>query len=85
MDENQPRDTGRTTHQDALQQQLVIDTRRMRLGRVMGHEGPYVQLRPPGGGREWDARPEDVRPAREEEVLRASVAEVGTTVRGQTP
>ena len=29
----------------------------------MGHEGPYVQLRPYGGGREWDADPGAVRGA----------------------
>ncbi|MGW6056810.1 hypothetical protein [Streptomyces sp. NPDC055189] len=55
---------------------LVIDVRRQRLGRVMGHEGPYLQLRPPGGGREWDADPARVRKAQGDEILRASVHEV---------
>lgn len=32
------------------------------LARVMGHEGPYVQLRPLAGGREWDADPARVEP-----------------------
>ncbi|CCK30179.1 hypothetical protein BN159_5800 [Streptomyces davaonensis JCM 4913] len=41
----------------------VVDTRSGRIGVVMGHEGPYVQLRPYGGGREWDAAPEAVRQA----------------------
>jgi hypothetical protein len=41
----------------------VVDTRTGRSGVVMGHEGPYVQLRPHGGGREWDAAPEAVREA----------------------
>ncbi|WAZ21598.1 hypothetical protein STRCI_002782 [Streptomyces cinnabarinus] len=41
----------------------VVDTRSGRIGVVMGHEGPYVQLRPYGGGREWDAAPESVRQA----------------------
>ncbi|MGE6736816.1 hypothetical protein, partial [Streptomyces sp. NPDC059900] len=50
---------------------LVIDLRRQCLGRVMGHEGPYLQLRPPGGGREWDADPLRVREAKGDEVLRA--------------
>src|SRR5690606_12023078 len=31
----------------------VVDTMTGRIGVVMGHEGPYVQLRPYGGGREW--------------------------------
>lgn len=41
---------------------LVFDKARQRTGVVMGHEGPYVQLRPEGGGREWDADPERVAP-----------------------
>ncbi|MFF5309180.1 hypothetical protein [Streptomyces massasporeus] len=31
------------------------DTAHDRVGRVMGHEGPCLQIRPLGGGREWDA------------------------------
>ncbi|MEV5954953.1 hypothetical protein AB0M11_14490 [Streptomyces sp. NPDC051987] len=50
---------------------LVIDTVRDRLGYVMGREGPYVQLRPVAGGREWDADPAHVRRATDEERLRA--------------
>ncbi|MEV6958109.1 hypothetical protein AB0M97_02660 [Streptomyces sp. NPDC051207] len=42
---------------------------------VMGHEGPYLQLRPLSGGREWDAEPADVRPLTAEELLRARLAE----------
>ncbi|MFD9904825.1 hypothetical protein [Streptomyces sp. NPDC059063] len=34
---------------------VVTDTRLGRVGRVMGHEGPRWQLRPLGGGREWEA------------------------------
>ncbi|MEV4858908.1 hypothetical protein [Streptomyces ossamyceticus] len=52
---------------------IVRDTGRNRTGRVMGHEGPYVQLRPVGGGREWDARPGDLRPATRDERLSADV------------
>ncbi|MFF0067151.1 hypothetical protein ACFYRC_37770 [Streptomyces sp. NPDC005279] len=40
---------------------LALDVRRREIGRVMGHVGPYVQMRPKEGGREWDARPEDVQ------------------------
>ncbi|GHF10167.1 hypothetical protein [Streptomyces morookaense] len=40
----------------------ALDTRTGRLGIVMGTEGPYVQLRPQGGGREWDCPPARVRP-----------------------
>ncbi|MFD3581224.1 hypothetical protein [Streptomyces sp. NPDC058683] len=50
---------------------LVIDTAQDRLGYVMGREGPYVQLRPVAGGREWDADPAHVRRATDEERLRA--------------
>ncbi|MFF4963254.1 hypothetical protein ACFY2Z_41040 [Streptomyces sp. NPDC001222] len=50
---------------------LVIDTARDQLGYVMGREGPYVQLRPVTGGREWDADPAHVRRATDEERLRA--------------
>ncbi|MFJ9904093.1 hypothetical protein ACIRVK_14525 [Streptomyces sp. NPDC101152] len=41
----------------------VVDTRTGKAGIVMGHEGPYVQLRPFGGGKEWDADPGAVREA----------------------
>ncbi|MEV0171721.1 hypothetical protein AB0I00_11470 [Streptomyces sp. NPDC050803] len=52
----------------------VIDTRTGRIGIVMGHVGPYVQLRPYGGGREWDAAPEAVRRATSAERARAAAA-----------
>ncbi|MEU1480485.1 hypothetical protein [Streptomyces sp. NPDC005760] len=41
----------------------VVDTSTGRSGVVMGHEGPYVQLRPYGGGREGDAVPDALREA----------------------
>ncbi|MFI9200365.1 hypothetical protein [Streptomyces sp. NPDC053048] len=41
---------------------FVVDARRDKVGQVMGHEGPRLQLRPPRGGLEWEAAPEDVRP-----------------------
>ncbi|WUJ32963.1 hypothetical protein OG917_28835 [Streptomyces sp. NBC_00388] len=43
----------------------------------MGHEGPWLQLRPLGGGREWDADPARVRPVGPAELLQARVAETG--------
>ncbi|WP_306317600.1 MULTISPECIES: hypothetical protein [unclassified Streptomyces] len=52
---------------------LVVDTEHNKAGYVMGYEGAYVQLRIPGGGREWDARPELLRPPDEGEQLRASI------------
>lgn len=41
----------------------VVDTGSKKVGRIMGLVGPYAQLRPVGGGLEWDARPEDLRPS----------------------
>ncbi|MGW0842072.1 hypothetical protein ACWD26_18225 [Streptomyces sp. NPDC002787] len=38
-----------------------MDVRDGRLGEVMGREGGYVQLRPVGGGREWDCPPDALR------------------------
>jgi hypothetical protein len=55
---------------------LVVDmARNDKIGYVMGKVGPYLQLRPPGGGLEWDADPEKVRPATGTEALRARVTE----------
>ncbi|MEU2869736.1 hypothetical protein ABZ769_11065 [Streptomyces olivoreticuli] len=55
---------------------LVVDTQTDRVGIVMGHEGPYIQLRPPGGGTEWDVPPDKLRPAEPTDELRAKVAVV---------
>ncbi|MET9386984.1 hypothetical protein ABZY09_39705 [Streptomyces sp. NPDC002928] len=57
--------------QEHLDGFLVVDTQNNKLGYVMGHEGPYVQLRPVTGGREWDADPARVRPATDDERLTA--------------
>ncbi|TGB13294.1 hypothetical protein [Streptomyces sp. MZ04] len=64
---------------------LVVDVARMKLGRLMGHEGPRLRLRPPAGGREWEADPDRVRLAHGDEILRASVAEVSHAAPGRTP
>jgi hypothetical protein len=63
----------------------VVDTRTERIGVVMGHEGPYVQLRPYGGGREWDADPGAVRHATPAERLRAATAYANARSRGEVP
>jgi hypothetical protein len=55
---------------------LAVDTSRDRLGVVMDHRGPYIQLRPRSGGIEWDACPEDVRAATQDDRLRLSVREM---------
>ncbi|CAL9555594.1 hypothetical protein [Streptomyces sp. enrichment culture] len=61
----------------------VVDTGTERVGVVMGHEGPYVQLRPYGGGREWDADPGVLRRATPAERLRAATAYVNARSRGE--
>ncbi|NYV73948.1 hypothetical protein [Streptomyces sp. UH6] len=53
---------------------LLVDRRDGRVGVVMGHEGPYVQLRPPRGGCEWDVPPEELRRPTQVEQLSAKVA-----------
>ncbi|MGP3732818.1 hypothetical protein ACTWJ9_06310 [Streptomyces sp. GDS52] len=59
----------------------VLDVERDRVGVVMGHAGPYLQLRPLSGGREWDASPERVRPLTAEELFRARLAEANARSR----
>lgn len=59
----------------------VRDTASGRVGVVMGHESPYLQLRPLGGGGEWDAAPERVRPIDAAELLHARVAEANARSR----
>ncbi|MCX5049071.1 MULTISPECIES: hypothetical protein [unclassified Streptomyces] len=51
----------------------ATDARDGRVGEVMGHVGGRVQLRPVGGGREWECPPEAVGAAPPEDVLRARV------------
>ena len=63
----------------------AVDTSTGRVGRVMGHEGPYVQLRPFGGGREWDCPPELLREATTHERLRAATAYENRRSRGEVP
>lgn len=64
---------------------IVKDNRRRAFGRVMAHEGPYVQLRPVAGGREWDAMPDDLSPATTAESLSAGVAVANARSRGECP
>jgi hypothetical protein len=61
----------------------VVDLRSGRLGVVVGHDGPYVRLRPLGGGREWDVDPRAVRRATPAERLRAATAYVNARSRGE--
>lgn len=52
---------------------LVFDEASRKVGEAMGNEGPYWQLRPVGGGREWDAQG-PLRPPTDAERLSAGVA-----------
>lgn len=63
----------------------VVDTRTGRVGLVMGHVGPYVQLRPYGGGKEWDVAPEAIRCATPAERLSAATAYENARSRGEVP
>ncbi|WP_372408349.1 hypothetical protein [Streptomyces luteireticuli] len=45
----------------------VVDTRTATLAQVMATVGRSVYVRPPGGGREWEAPPEALRLATREE------------------
>ncbi|WP_030761761.1 hypothetical protein [Streptomyces griseus] len=63
----------------------VVEIRTGRVARVMGHDGPYVQVRPLGGGREWDVTPEDLREATSAERLRAATAHANARSRGEVP
>lgn len=54
----------------------AVDIRTGTVGQVMDSEGPYVQLRPPAGGREWDCPPAILRAAKTLEELSARVREL---------
>jgi hypothetical protein len=59
----------------------VHDTARDRVGRVMGQEGPYLQIRPLTGGLAWGADPRHLRRLTGDELLSAQLAEVNTRSR----
>lgn len=61
--------------------ETVRDTANDRIGVVMDHHGPYLQLRPLGGGCEWDADPARVELLSQAELLRARVAEANARSR----
>ncbi|GAA2468564.1 hypothetical protein [Streptomyces lavendulocolor] len=63
--------------------EYMVDARDGRIGEVMGHVGGRVQLRPLGGGREWDCPADELTPASPREVLRARVRELNQ--RGRLP
>ncbi|AXK35499.1 hypothetical protein DVA86_25450 [Streptomyces armeniacus] len=62
----------------------LIDRRLDKLGRLMATDGPYVLLRPPRGGREWECPPDEVRLAMEAERRAAGIAGDGTVLPRRT-
>ncbi|WP_329077966.1 hypothetical protein [Streptomyces niveus] len=54
----------------------AVDSRDGRVGQVMALDDDCVQLRPPGGGVEWDVPPGWIHPAPPNETLRAKVTEL---------
>lgn len=60
---------------------LVYDEASRKVGVAMGHEGPRWQLRPVGGGREWDAQG-PLRAPTDAERLSAGVAMANARSRG---
>ncbi|MBG0853764.1 hypothetical protein I2W78_18395 [Streptomyces spinoverrucosus] len=54
--------------------ELAKDTARGRIGVVMGEVGGRVQIRPIGGGTEWDAMPGNVVAPSAREELSARLA-----------
>ncbi len=52
---------------------LVYDPQTRKVGEYQDRVGPYVMLRPVGGGREWQADPARIRAATREERLSAGV------------
>ncbi|MFF0041694.1 H/ACA ribonucleoprotein complex subunit GAR1/NAF1 [Streptomyces mirabilis] len=61
---------------------LVYDEATRKVGRIVDRVGPYWQLKPPGGGREWDARGA-LRPATQAERLSCDLALVNARSRGE--
>jgi hypothetical protein len=53
---------------------FVVDTRSDRVGRVMAVRSRRLFLRPPAGGCEWEAMPQQVRETDPQEDLSARVA-----------
>lgn len=63
---------------------VLVDTgHEGRTGEFRGLAGPYWSLRPVGGGSEWEADPEHVRPATLAERLSARTAYENARSRGE--
>lgn len=65
---------------------VLYDVELEKVGEYRAKAGPYLLLRPLGGGREWEAAPSAVRPATPAEQLSAKVrAANDQTVRNRPP
>ncbi|MFG2936580.1 hypothetical protein [Streptomyces sp. NPDC048282] len=62
--------------------ELAKDSARDRIGVVMGAVGGRVQIRPIGGGTEWDAIPDNVVPPSPREELSARLSIKNRNSRG---
>ncbi|MFE2374903.1 hypothetical protein [Streptomyces sp. NPDC059398] len=63
---------------------LMVDTAHgNRTGEFRGPAGPYWSLRPVGGGPEWEAAPEHVRPPTSAERLTAENARINARSRNR--
>ncbi|MEU1121579.1 MULTISPECIES: hypothetical protein [unclassified Streptomyces] len=61
----------------------AVDYRDGSVGEVMGCVGGLVQLRPIGGGREWDCPPAEIGDAPPGELLRERVRELNRQVQAR--
>ncbi|WP_369265213.1 hypothetical protein [Streptomyces sp. R35] len=52
---------------------LMYDPATRKVGEYRDMAGPYAMLRPVGGGREWQADPDQIRPATAAQRLSAGV------------
>ncbi|MFJ3417260.1 hypothetical protein ACIPN8_13020 [Streptomyces sp. NPDC086082] len=64
---------------------LLYDPDTGKVGEYQDSAGPYALLRPVGGGREWQADPESLRPATDRERLLAGVHAANHRVRTDAP
>ncbi|MFJ2264271.1 putative ATP-grasp-modified RiPP [Streptomyces sp. NPDC087844] len=62
----------------------VEDAQRQAIGRIMGFVGPYVQVRPIDGGREWDALRDSLQPVPLTALLSAGVAAANARSRSES-
>lgn len=65
--------------------ETVRDIKSGKIGVVKGNEGPYYQMRPLCGGREWDVNPEDIREVDPDDASRGHVAVTNRQSSGLLP